>query len=121
MCVIRSFSGVVGYAALLVAMVTVFYERLESSKILVKGTPNKQRECIYSIPLNKNESGGTGEEELEGEVVEEEMEGDEELKDESELTDDIIVKCFRKCNGEDIQKQIAIINDDSRRIKDSTE
>ena len=39
----------------------------------------------------------------------------------SELTDDIIVNGFRKYNGEDIQKQIAIINDDSRRIKDSTD
>jgi hypothetical protein len=48
-CVIRRFSGVIGYVALLVAMVIVFYERLESSKILVKRTPNKHRECIVSL------------------------------------------------------------------------
>ena len=54
----------------------------ESSKILVKGTPNKHREYrgMYSIPLNKYESGGTGEKELEGEGKEEEMEGAEEVR-----------------------------------------
>ena len=35
---------------------------------------------MYSIPLNKNESGGTGEKELEGEGQEEEMEGAEEVR-----------------------------------------
>ena len=48
-------------------------------------------------------------------------EGAEEVEGVSELTDDIIVNGFRKCNREDIQKQITIINDDSRRIKDSTD
>ncbi len=79
---------------------------------------------MYSIPLNKNESVGTGEEEFEGEGEEEEMEGAEEVEGESEWerTDDIIVNGFRKCNGEEnFQRQISIINDDPRRTKDSTD